>query len=74
MKYRKNNITLQLRVPVSFAVSILGRLYGMGMLTKAEYMAKLDKVSHLEAEKERHKNERLARLVKKASEKGGFYC
>lgn len=74
MRYRKNNITLQLRVPVALAISLLGRLYGMGLLTKKDYLARLDKVSHLEAEKERNKSKKLAQLIKKASEKGGFYC
>lgn len=73
MRYRKDNITLQIRVPVALAVSLLGRLYGMGLLSREDYIARLDKVSHIEAEKERHKNKRLSRLLEKASEKGAFF-
>lgn len=73
MKYRKDNITFQIRIPVALAISLLGRMYGMGLLTRAEYLAKLEKVSRLDAEKERNKNKRLSRLLEKASEKGAFF-
>lgn len=72
-KYNKNNITLQIRVPVAMAVSLLGRLYGCGLLSREDYMAKLEKISQDEAEKETHKSNRLARLIEKAEEKGSFF-
>lgn len=71
-KYTKGNITLQLRVPVDFAVSILGRLYGMGILSREDYMKRLEKVSKLDAENEQKKSEKLENLLKKASKKRGF--
>lgn len=73
MKYHKNNITLQIRVPVALAISILGRLYGCGIISRQQYMEKLDSVSHQAAEMERNKNKRLARLLDNASEKGAFF-
>lgn len=73
MKYRKDNITLQIRVPVTLAISLLGRLYGMGLLSREDYMRRLDKISHMEAEKERYKNIRLSRLLEKSSKKGAFF-
>ena len=73
MKYKKGNITFQIRIPVALAISLLGRMYGMGLLTRAEYLAKLEKVSRLDAEKERNKSKRLSRLLEKASEKGAFF-
>ena len=72
-KYNKNNITLQIRVPVGMAISLLGRLYGCGLLSKEDYMAKLEKISQEEATKEMHKSNRLTRLIEKAEEKGRFF-
>ena len=72
-KYKKGNITLQIRVPVSFAVSILGRLYGMGLLSRGEYMSKLEKISQQEAERQEYKTRRLSNLIEKAQEKGRFF-
>ena len=72
-KYKKGNITLQIRVPVSFAVSVLGRLYGMGLLSREEYMAKLEKISQQEAVRQEYKTRRLSDLIENAQKKGHFF-
>lgn len=64
-KYRKNNITLQLRVPVKTAITILGRLYGCGLLTRSQYQHKLSQIDKATAEKERKKSKRTEILLKK---------
>lgn len=66
-KYKKDNITLQLRVPVDFAISIIGRLYGRGLISRENYMAKLKKISQMEAVKEQKKSEKLERILKNAA-------
>ena len=64
-KYRKNNITLQLRVPVKTAITILGRLYGCGLLTRSQYQHKLSQIDKTTAEKEQKKSKRTEILLKK---------
>lgn len=71
--YRKGNITLQIRVPVALAISILGRLYGCGLMTKDEYMQRVEKISVEKAENEKRNSYNLSRLLEKASEKGAFF-
>ena len=71
--YHKGNITLQIRVPAALAISILGRLYGCGLMTKDEYMQRVEKISVEKAENEKRNSDNLSRLLEKASEKGAFF-
>lgn len=71
-RYKKNNITLQIRVPADFAISILGRLYGKGWLTYEQYLSRVANISKEKAEKEKQKSEKLNLLIKKA-EKNRFF-
>lgn len=64
-KYRKNNITLQLRIPIKTAVTILGRLYGCGVLNRSQYYHKLSQIDKAAAELERKKDEKIEKLLKK---------
>lgn len=64
-KYKKNNITLELRVPVKTAISILGRLYGSGILTRSQYNSKLSKIDKAAAELEAKKSRKMDILLKK---------
>lgn len=64
-KYHKNNITLQLRVPIQTAISILGRLYGSGIINRAQYYQKLRKIDKLALEKEQEKDRKMEFLLKK---------
>lgn len=64
-KYHKNNITLQLRVPIQTAISILGRLYGSGIIDRSQYYQKLRKIDKLTIEKEKEKNRKMEILLKK---------
>ena len=64
-KYRKNNITLQIRVPIKTAISILGRLYGCGLLTRSQYQHKLSRIDKIAAEKEKEKSKKTEILLKK---------
>jgi len=64
-KYHKNNITLQLRVPIQTAISILGRLYGSGIIDRSQYYQKLRKIDKLAIEKEKEKNRKMEILLKK---------
>ena len=64
-KYRKGQITLQIRVPIQMAISLLGRLYGSGVITKAQYLRKLAQVDTAAAQAEQKKNEKMEKLLKK---------
>ena len=64
-KYKKGQITLQIRVPIKIAVSILGRLFGCGVLTREQYQKKLEQVDKESADKEKRKLEKLARILEK---------
>ena len=66
-KYGKNRITLQVRVPIKMAVSILGRLYGSGVMSRKQYLEKLESVSKLEMEKEKKKMEKMEKIFSKVS-------
>ena len=71
-KYKKNNITLQIRVPADFAISILGRLYGKGWLTRKQYLDKIASISKEKMEQEKQKSEKLNQLIKNAEKKSFF--
>lgn len=64
-KYKKGNITLEIRVPVKTAISILGRLYGSGILTRSQYQHKLSKIDKIAAKKEKEKSKKTEILLKK---------
>lgn len=64
-KYRKGQITLQIRVPIQMAISLLGRLYGSGVITKAQYLRKLAQVDTAAAQAEQKKDEKMEKLLKK---------
>lgn len=68
-KYKKNNITLQIRVPIKVAISILGRIYGSGVISREQYLEKLESVSKMEAEKEKKKMEKMDKMFDKVLKK-----
>jgi uncharacterized protein YqgQ len=66
-KYGKNRITLQIRVPIKMAVSILGRLYGSGIISREQYLEKLENVSKEEMLKEKTKMEKMKKIFSNVS-------
>lgn len=66
MNYRKNNITLQIRVPVEQAILILGRLYGCGVITREQYLSRIKILDREKAEKERQKNKVFMNMIEKS--------
>lgn len=66
-KYGKGRITLQIRVPVKMAVSILGRLYGSGIISREQYLEKLENVSKEEMLKEKTKMAKMKKIFSKVS-------
>ncbi len=66
-KYGKDRITLQIRVPIKMAVSILGRLYGCGIISREQYLEKLENVSKEEMLKEKKKMKKMEKLFSKVS-------
>ncbi len=64
-KYGKGRVTLQIRVPVKMAVSILGRIYGSGIISREQYLEKLESVSKAELEKEKKKAEKMEKIFNK---------
>lgn len=66
-KYGKDRITLQIRVPVKMAVSILGRLYGCGIISREQYLEKLENVSKEEMLKEKTKMEKMEKIFSNVS-------
>lgn len=68
--WNKGNVTLQIRLPIPMAISILGRLYGSGILTKDQYYHKLAQVDMAVAENEKKKEARFNKIMKKNCQKG----
>ena len=66
MNYRKNNITLQIRVPVEQAILIIGRLYGGGFITREQYLSKIKTLDREKAERERRKNKVFMNMIEKS--------
>ena len=66
----KNRVTLQVRVPKDKAISILGRLYGSGCLTREQYEYKVGQIDKFVLEKEERKRIRLDKILSKALNKG----
>lgn len=67
--WKKGNVTLQIRLPMPMAISILGRLYGSGVLTKDQYYHKLAQVDTAVAEYEKKKEARFDKIMKKIAKK-----
>ena len=67
--WKKGNVTLQIRLPIPMAISILGRLYGAGVLTKDQYYHKLAQVDMEVAEHEKKKEARFNKIMKKIAKK-----
>lgn len=63
MAYRKDTITLNVRVPRDVALLILGRLYGSGVLSKKQYEYKASQIDSQFAEKQKIKAEKLKKLL-----------
>lgn len=70
--YKKGNVTLQIRLPIPMAISILGRLYGAGVLTKDQYYHKLAQVDVAVAEHEKKKEDRFNKIMKKLPKRHNF--
>jgi tRNA(Phe) wybutosine-synthesizing methylase Tyw3 len=66
-KYGKGRVTLQIRVPIKMAVSILGRLYGCGIISREQYLEKLENVSKEEMLKEKTKMAKMKKIFSKVS-------
>jgi len=64
-KYKKGNITLEVRVPKKTAISILGRLYGSGILTRSQYQHKISQIDKQFAKKEQKKQEKMYQILSK---------
>lgn len=68
-KYGKGRVTLQIRVPIKMAMSILGRLYGSGIISREQYLEKLENVSKEEMLKEKKKMEKMDKILGKVLKK-----
>ena len=64
-KYKKNQITLQIRCSISMAKNILNRLYGNGTINRSQYQYKLSKIDKKAAELEQKKAKKTEILLKK---------
>ena len=68
-KYKKNNITVELRVPIKTAISIIGRLYGSGVLSRTQYYNKLAQIDKKAAKIEQQKIEKMDKILSKIAQK-----
>lgn len=59
----KNRVTLQVRVPKDVAISILGRLYGGGYITKTQYQEKMSQIDEIYLEKEEKKRIKMDKIL-----------
>ena len=66
----KGNVTLQIRCPKDKAISILGRLYGSGCLSREQYEYKVGQIDKCVLEREERKRMRLDKILSKALNKG----
>lgn len=64
-KYKKNQITLQIRCSIPMAKNILNRLYGNGTINRAQYQHKLSQIDKTAAELEQKKSRKMEILLKK---------
>lgn len=59
------NITLQIRIPSKVAISILGRLYGGGYITKEQYRRKIKQIDSVFLKNEEKKIEKMDKILSK---------
>lgn len=65
MNYKKNRVTLQVRIPKDVAVSILGRLYAWRYISREQYEAKISQIDEDYLETERKKREKMDKIFAK---------
>lgn len=63
------NVTLQVRVPKDVAISVLGRLYGGGYITKTQYEEKVSQIDEFVLERERKKSIKMDKILSKIAKK-----
>ena len=63
------NVTLQVRIPKNIAISVLGRLYGGGYITKSQYESKISQIDEFVLERERKKAEKMDKIMQKILKK-----
>ena len=61
----KKNITLQVRVLKEVGISILGRLYGGGYISKEQYEEKVSQIDNFMLEKEEKKRMKMDKMLSK---------
>ena len=66
----KNNVTLQVRIPKQKAISILGRLYGSGCLSREQYERMVGKIDLEVLLKEEKKRLKMDKILSKVLKKG----
>ena len=59
------NCTLQVRIPAKVAISILGRLYGAGYISKAQYEAKVAQIDKGVLDKDKKKRMKMDKMLSK---------
>ena len=59
----KNRVTLQVRVPKEVGISILGRLYGGGYITKAQYEKMAGQIDEEFVEREKKKRIKMDKIL-----------
>ena len=63
------NVTLQVRIPKDTAISILGRLWGSGHITRKQYEEKISLIDDYALENERKKAEKMEKIMRKILKK-----
>ena len=63
------NVTLQVRIPKDTAISILGRLWGSGYLTRKQYEEKISQIDDCVLEREKKKAEKMDKIMQKILKK-----
>ena len=65
----KGNVTLQIRIPKDVAISILGRLYGGGYISRKQYEEKVSQIDEFVLERERKKSIKMDKILSKVGRK-----
>lgn len=63
-RYRKDSYTLSVQVPAKVGLSILGRLWAVGIITQEQYEKKARQIDDSFAEREMRKRKKLEQLLK----------
>ena len=63
-RYRKDSYTLSVQVPADVGLSILGRLWATGIITKEQYDKKASQIDNGFQEREMRKHKKLEQLLK----------